>query len=148
MHQLLLGGTSYDCFLQAQERKNEYFCCLTGSSVASSLSFFQRFPMSYAIIQTGGKQYRVSEGDLLNVEKLAVDAGTETTLGEVLLIVNGDKITLGTPLVSGASVKAEVVSQFKDDKVIAFKFKRRKGYHRTVGHRRQLTKLKITKIAA
>ena len=116
--------------------------------MASSLSFFQRFPMSYAIIQTGGKQYRVSEGDLLNVEKLAVDAGTETTLGEVLLIVNGDKITLGTPLVSGASVKAEVVSQFKDDKVIAFKFKRRKGYHRTVGHRRQLTKLKITKISA
>jgi len=104
--------------------------------------------MSYAIIQTGGKQYRVSEGDLLNVEKLAVEAGKETTFSDVMLVVDGDKISLGAPLLSGASVQAEVVSQFKDDKVIAFKFKRRKGYHRTVGHRRQLTKLKITKISA
>jgi large subunit ribosomal protein L21 len=104
--------------------------------------------MSYAIIQTGGKQYRVSEGDVLSVEKLDVEAGKETTFSDVLLVVNGDKINLGTPLVSGASVKAEVVDQYKDDKVIAFKFKRRKGYHRTVGHRRQLTELKITKISA
>jgi len=104
--------------------------------------------MSYAIIQTGGKQYRVSEGDVLSVEKLDVEAGQETTFSDVLLVVNGDKINLGTPLVSGASVKAEVVDQYKDDKVIAFKFKRRKGYHRTVGHRRQLTELKITKISA
>jgi len=104
--------------------------------------------MSYAIIQTGGKQYRVSEGDVLSVEKLDVEAGKETTFSDVLLVVNGDKVNLGTPLVSGASVKAEVVDQYKDDKVIAFKFKRRKGYHRTVGHRRQLTELKITKISA
>ncbi|NBZ94865.1 MAG: 50S ribosomal protein L21 [Proteobacteria bacterium] len=104
--------------------------------------------MSYAIIQTGGKQYRVSEGDVLSVEKLDVEAGKETTFSDVLLVVNGDKVNLGTPLVSGASVKAEVVEQYKDDKVIAFKFKRRKGYHRTVGHRRQLTELKITKISA
>jgi large subunit ribosomal protein L21 len=104
--------------------------------------------MSYAIIQTGGKQYRVSEGDVLSVEKLDVEAGKETTFSDVLLVVNGDKINLGTPLVSGASVKAQVVEQYKDDKVIAFKFKRRKGYHRTVGHRRQLTELKITKISA
>ena len=104
--------------------------------------------MYYAIIQTGGKQYRVSEGDVLSVEKLAVDAGTETTFNDVLLVVDGDKVNLGTPLVAGASVKAQVVEQYKDDKVIAFKFKRRKGYHRTVGHRRQLTELKITKISA
>jgi large subunit ribosomal protein L21 len=104
--------------------------------------------MSYAIIQTGGKQYRVSEGDVLSVEKLAVETGKETTFSDVLLVVNGDKVTLGSPLVSGATVKAEVVNQYKDDKVIAFKFKRRKGYHRTVGHRRQLTELKITKISA
>ena len=104
--------------------------------------------MSYAIIQTVGKQYRVSEGDVLSVEKLDVEAGKETTFSDVLLVVNGDKVNLGTPLVSGASVKAEVVDQYKDDKVIAFKFKRRKGYHRTVGHRRQLTELKITKISA
>lgn len=104
--------------------------------------------MSYAIIQTGGKQYRVSEGDVLSVEKLATETGKETVFNDVLLVVNGDKVNLGTPLVSGASVKAEVVDQYKDDKVIAFKFKRRKGYHRTVGHRRQLTELKITKISA
>ena len=104
--------------------------------------------MSYAIIQTGGKQYRVSEGDVLSVEKLAVETGKETTFSDVLLVVNGDKVTLGSPLVSGATVKAEVVNQYKDEKVIAFKFKRRKGYHRTVGHRRQLTELKITKISA
>jgi large subunit ribosomal protein L21 len=104
--------------------------------------------MSYAIIQTGGKQYRVSEGDVLSVEKLAVETGKETTFSDVLLVVNGDKVTLGSPLLSGASVQAEVVDQYKDDKVVAFKFKRRKGYHRTVGHRRQLTELKITKISA
>jgi large subunit ribosomal protein L21 len=104
--------------------------------------------MSYAIIQTGGKQYRVSEGDVLSVEKLDAETGKETTFSNVLLVVNGDKINLGAPLVTGASVQAEVVEQYKDDKVIAFKFKRRKGYHRTVGHRRQLTKLKITKISA
>jgi large subunit ribosomal protein L21 len=104
--------------------------------------------MSYAIIQTGGKQYRVSEGDVLSVEKLPTETGKETTFNDVLLVVNGDKVNLGTPLVSGASVKAEVVDQYKDDKVIAFKFRRRKGYHRTVGHRRQLTELKITKISA
>ena len=104
--------------------------------------------MSYAIIQTGGKQYRVSEGDGLSVEKLDAETGKETTFSNVLLVVNGDKINLGAPLVTGASVQAEVVEQYKDEKVIAFKFKRRKGYHRTVGHRRQLTKLKITKISA
>ena len=104
--------------------------------------------MSYAIIQTGGKQYRVSEGDVLSVEKLATETGKEAVFNDVLLVVNGDQVNLGTPLVSGASVKAEVVDQYKDDKVIAYKFKRRKGYHRTVGHRRQLTELKITKISA
>jgi len=130
------------------KRFHEKCCCLLNSSVASSPSFFQRFPMSYAIIQTGGKQYRVSEGDVLSVEKLDAEAGKETTFSDVLLVVNGDKINLGAPIVTGASVKAEVVEQYKDEKVIAFKFKRRKGYHRTVGHRRQLTKLKITKISA
>ena len=131
-----------------QDRKKEKCCCLPNSSVASSHSFSKDFPMSYAIIQTGGKQYRVSEGDVLSVEKLAVETGKETTFSDVLLVVNGDKVTLGAPLVSGASVQAEVVDQYKDDKVVAFKFKRRKGYHRTVGHRRQLTELKITKISA
>jgi large subunit ribosomal protein L21 len=102
--------------------------------------------MAYAIIQTGGKQYRVSEGDEIDVEKLDVEAGKNATL-EVLMFADGDKIQLGSPLLSGATVTAEVVEQHKGDKVIAFKYKRRKGYHRTVGHRRQLTRLKIKSIS-
>lgn len=104
--------------------------------------------MSYAIIQTGGKQYRVSQGDLFDVEKLDVNVGETTTLSDVLMIVDGEKVTLGSPLIDKASVQAEVVNQWKDEKVVAFKFRRRKGYHRTVGHRRQLTKLKVTSINA
>ncbi len=103
--------------------------------------------MSYAIIQTGGKQYRVAEGDVLDVEKLPLEAGQSTTFTDVLMMVDGENVTVGAPFVDKASVKAEVVDQWKDDKVIAFKFRRRKGYHRTVGHRRQLTKLKITSIS-
>ena len=104
--------------------------------------------MSYAIIQTGGKQYRVAEGDILDVEKLSLETGESTTFTDILMLAEGDKISIGAPFVEKASVKAEVVDQWKDEKVIAFKFRRRKGYHRTVGHRRQLTKLKITSIAA
>lgn len=102
--------------------------------------------MAYAIIQTGGKQYRVAEGDLIDVEKLDLEAGADTTL-DVLLFADGENVQLGSPLVSGAAVTAEVVDQHKGEKVIAFKYKRRKGYHRTVGHRRQLTKLKIKSIS-
>ena len=104
--------------------------------------------MAYAIIQTGGKQYRVAEGDILDVEKLALEAGQSTTFTDILMIADGDKVSIGAPFVEQASVKAEVVEQWKGEKVIAFKFRHRKGYHRTVGHRRQLTKLKITSIAA
>jgi large subunit ribosomal protein L21 len=105
----------------------------------------EEFPMAYAVIQTGGKQYRVAEGDVIEVEKIDFDAGKEATF-EALLVSNGSNLTIGTPLVQGAAVVAEVVEQTKGDKVIAYKFKRRKGYHRTVGHRRQLTKLKIKSI--
>jgi len=99
--------------------------------------------MAYAVIQTGGKQYRVKEGDEIEVEKLDVEAGAKTEFSEVLLVSDGESVSIGAPTVAGAKVTAEVVDQFKDDKVIAYKFRRRKGYHRTVGHRRQLTKLKI-----
>jgi len=104
--------------------------------------------MAYAVIQTGGKQYRVAEGDIIDVEKLDVEAGAETKLEQVLLVSNGAGLTIGAPLVSGAAVVAEVVEQAKADKVVAYKFKRRKGYHRTVGHRRQITRLKIKTISA
>ncbi|MGC1481758.1 MAG: 50S ribosomal protein L21 [Chthoniobacterales bacterium] len=103
--------------------------------------------MAYAIIKTGGKQYRVAEGDTIDVEKLDLEAGKDTQL-DVLMFADGEDVQVGSPLLDGPKVTAEVVDQFKGDKVVAFKYKRRKGYHRTVGHRRQLTKLKITSVAA
>jgi len=103
--------------------------------------------MAYAIVKTGGKQYRVAEGDVIDVEKLDVEAGSDTQL-EVLMVSNGSSLLVGAPTLTGATVTAEVVDQHKGDKVIAFKYKRRKGYHRTVGHRRQLTRLKIKTISA
>jgi len=102
--------------------------------------------MAYAIIRTGGRQFRVSEGDTIDVDLLDVDAGKTTTFGDVLLFADGDNVTHGDPLVSGAKVTAEVLEQRKDKKVIAFKYRRRKGYHRTVGHRRKLTRVKIKTI--
>jgi large subunit ribosomal protein L21 len=103
--------------------------------------------MAYAIIKTGGQQYRVVEGDTIDVDLLDAEVGKIATFGDVLLHADGDKLTYGNPLISGAKVTAEVVEQRKDKKVVAFKFKRRKGYHRTVGHRRKLTRVKIKSIA-
>ena len=102
--------------------------------------------MAYAIIRTGGRQFRVAEGDTLDVDLLDVEPGKTTTFGDVLLFANGKDVTHGDPLVSGAKVTAEVLEQRKDKKVVAFKYKRRKGYHRTVGHRRKLTRVKIKTI--
>ena len=102
--------------------------------------------MAYAIIKTGGRQYRVAEGDTIDVDLLDVDAGKTATFGDVLMYADGKNLTHGDPLISGAKVTAEVVEQRKDKKVIAFKFRRRKGYHRTVGHRRKLTRVKIKSI--
>ncbi len=103
--------------------------------------------MAYAIIKTGGRQYRVAEGETIDVDLLEVEAGKTATFGHVLMYADGNKLTHGDPLISGAKVTAEVVEQRKDKKVIAFKFKRRKGYHRTVGHRRKLTRVKIKSIS-
>ena len=102
--------------------------------------------MAYAIIKTGGRQYRVAEGDTIDVDLLAGEAGQKMTFGDVLMHADGDKITHGSPSVAGVSVTGEVVEQRKDKKVIAFKYRRRKGYHRTVGHRRKLTRVKIKSI--
>ena len=103
--------------------------------------------MAYAIIKTGGRQYRVAEGDTIDVDLLDVEAGKTATFGDVLMYADGKDLTHGNPLISGAKVTAEVIEQRKDKKVIAFKFKRRKGYHRTVGHRRKLTRVKIKSIS-
>lgn len=98
----------------------------------------------FAVIKTGGKQYKVAENDILAVEKLSAEAGEAVTFGEVLLV--GDKV--GAPTVAGASVTAEVVRQFRDDKVIVFKKKRRQNYRRKNGHRQSLTLVRITGISA
>ena len=101
--------------------------------------------MAYAIFKTGGKQYRVAEGDVVDVEKLDVEPGAQTTFSEVLFYTDGGNIRTGADL-QGATVAAEVVDQVKAKKILAYKYKRRKGYHRSVGHRRRLTRLKITGI--
>jgi large subunit ribosomal protein L21 len=102
--------------------------------------------MAYAIIRTGGRQFRVAEGDTIDVDLLDVEPGKTATFGDVLLFTDGKDVSHGNPLVSGAKVTAEVVEQRKDKKVVAFKYRRRKGYHRTVGHRRKLTRVKIKTI--
>ncbi len=102
----------------------------------------------FAVIRTGGKQYRVQEGDILEVEKLQKKEGQKVVFKEVLLIEDGDSVLLGMPLVEKAQVKAEVVENFKDEKIIIFKKKRRKQYRRTGGHRQELTRVKIEQIIA
>ncbi len=101
----------------------------------------------YAIIATGGKQYKVSEGDVIRVEKLGVEAGETYTFREVLL-VGGDEMKIGAPFVENATVEADVIDNVKSKKVIVYKFKRKTGYHKKKGHRQQLTAVKITKINA
>ena len=103
--------------------------------------------MAYAIIKTGGRQHRVAEGDIIDVDFLDEKPGKEGVFADVLLHSDGDKVTQGSPLIEGATVTGEVIEQRKDKKVIAFKYRRRKGYHRTVGHRRKLTRIKITGIS-
>ena len=102
----------------------------------------------YAIIKTGGQQFRVTKGDKLSVQKLDAEAGKSITLEDVLMINDGKTAKVGTPLVSGAKVTAKIVEQTRGDKIIVFKKKRRQGYRRTNGHRQQLTVIEITDIKA
>lgn len=101
----------------------------------------------YAIIATGGKQYKVAEGDVLNVEKLGVEAG-ETVTFEDVLVVNNGSVQVGNPTIDGATVSATVVGNVKGKKVIVYKYKRKTGYHNKNGHRQQYTRVKIDKINA
>lgn len=102
----------------------------------------------FAVIRTGSKQYKVKEGDTIDVELLDVPAGQSAVFNEVLLLANGDSVQVGKPTVPGASVSAEVLGEVKGDKVIAFKYKRRQGYHRTVGHRQRRLRVRIGRISA
>ncbi|HSP43861.1 MAG TPA: 50S ribosomal protein L21 [Luteolibacter sp.] len=101
--------------------------------------------MAYAVIKTGGKQYRVQEGTRLDVEKLDAEIDSEIKF-DALMVGEGDSVKIGAPVVEGASVTAKVLNQFRGPKGVAFKFKRRKGFHKTKGFRRHMTKLEITSI--
>ena len=100
----------------------------------------------FAIVKTGGKQYRVAENNIIRVEKLEAEAGAKVNLSEVLMLSDGKKVTVGLPTVQGAKVEATVLEQMRDRKVIIFKKTRRHNYRRKKGHRQNLTVLKITKI--
>jgi len=100
----------------------------------------------YAIIRTGGKQYRVQSGEQLRVEALAAEVGSSVSLEEVLLVGTGEGVKLGAPLVSGAKVKATVVAHGRGDKLKIFKLRRRKHYQKTQGHRQSYTEIRIDDI--
>lgn len=102
----------------------------------------------YAVIRSGGKQYRVKQGQVLRLEKLAIEAGDNVELDEVLLVADGDKITVGKPHVTGAKVVAVVMSHGRHAKIDVIKFKRRKNYRRTAGHKQHYTEIKIKEIQA
>ena len=100
----------------------------------------------YAVLETGSKQYRVIAGDTLQIERLEVEAGQPVTFDRVLLVNNDGKLSIGAPTVASASILADVVEHIRGEKKRTFKMKRRKGYHKTIGHRQELTVVKIKEI--
>ena len=100
----------------------------------------------YAVLETGSKQYRVSAGDTVQIERLAVEAGQPVTFDRVLLISDNRKVSVGSPTVTSASVVADVVEHTRGEKKVTYKMKRRKGYRKTIGHRQELTVVKIKEI--
>ena len=102
---------------------------------------------AYAVIETGGKQYRVSVGSIVEIEKVAGETEAAVTFDRVLALSDGTALTVGTPVVSGATVRGKVLGQILGKKVVSFKKKRRKGYRKTIGHRQELTRVEITAIA-
>jgi large subunit ribosomal protein L21 len=102
----------------------------------------------YAIIETGGKQYAVAPGDRVRVEKLQGDVGAEINFDRVLLVGEGENVTVGTPVVSGAKVTGKILSHGRDKKVIVFKMRRRTNYRRKQGHRQHFTELEVTEVSA
>ncbi|MEK6680495.1 MAG: 50S ribosomal protein L21 [Nitrospirota bacterium] len=102
----------------------------------------------YAVVETGGKQYKVSQGDVISVERLSGKAGEKVALEKILMINDGNKTVIGNPVVKSAKVVGEIVKEGRGEKIIVFKMKRRKNYRRTRGHRQTYTSLKITEITA
>ena len=102
----------------------------------------------YAVLETGSKQYRVTAGDTLEIERLETEAGKPVTFDRILLVSKDGVVSVGAPTVTGATVAADVVAHKRGEKKLTFKMKRRKGYHKTIGHRQELTVVKITAINA
>jgi large subunit ribosomal protein L21 len=102
----------------------------------------------YAVFRTGGKQFRAGPGERLRIPSLAAEAGETVTFGDVLLLADGDAVTVGQPTLAGVAVKAEVVAHGRDRKVIVFKRKRRKGYRKKQGHRQGYTEIRVEEIVA
>jgi large subunit ribosomal protein L21 len=100
-------------------------------------------PYMYAVISTGGKQYRVTAGEKLKIEQLVAEVGSEIVLDQVLMVADGDQVALGTPLLTGAKVKAKVIAHGRGDKVRIFKMQRRKHYRKSQGHRQNFTEIEI-----
>lgn len=102
--------------------------------------------MAYAVVVTGGKQYRVTPGQTLKIEKLGVGADSEYIFDKVLLMVNGEDVQIGRPLLAGIGIKARVIANGRDDKIVVFKYKRKTGYRRKTGHRQSYSLVKIEEI--
>ena len=111
-----------------------------------AVSVCQEEKQVYAVVRTGGRQYRVSEGDVLDVEKIEQPKGSRVEIRDVLLTADGEDIRIGRPVLEDACVVARVLSQVKDDKVVIFKYRRRKRYRRKQGHRQPLTRIKVESI--
>ena len=101
----------------------------------------------YAVIQTGGKQYRVEKDDVIEIEKMPLSESKDITFSDVLLCADKKECTVGQPFIKGAKVIAELVDAFRADKIVTYKYKRRKSYHRTIGHRQDLLRVRIKEIA-
>ncbi|MGH8600128.1 MAG: 50S ribosomal protein L21 [Burkholderiales bacterium] len=102
----------------------------------------------YAVVKTGGKQYRVVSGEKLKIEQIPADIGSEIVLDQVLMVADGENVSLGTPLVTGAAVNAKVIAQGRGEKIRIFKMRRRKHYRKTQGHRQNYTEIEILGISA
>lgn len=101
---------------------------------------------AYAVVETGGKQYRVQKDSVIDVETIEGEAGATVSLDRVLAVSDGNALTVGSPTITGATVQAEIVKQFRGDKVVNFRKARRKGFHKKIGHRQELTRLKVAAI--
>lgn len=101
---------------------------------------------AYAVVETGGKQYMVKKGSVLDVELLEGEPGKKVELSRVLAVSDGSSLKIGTPAVAGAAVTVEILKQFRGEKIVAFKKKRRKGYHKKIGHRQELMRVKVASL--